>query len=93
VVKNFAEVAKHPQSEVRGMFPFIEHPTAGRHQVTGTPIKLSDTPGALTSPAPLLGQHTREVLKQSFALDDAFIDDLVARRVVLESRVPDKESQ
>lgn len=92
VVKNFAEVAKHPQSAVRRMFPFMEHPTAGRHQVTGTPIKMSDTPGAPTSPAPLLGQHTREVLKQSFALDDAFIDDLVVRRVVLESRVPDKKS-
>jgi crotonobetainyl-CoA:carnitine CoA-transferase CaiB-like acyl-CoA transferase len=75
------------------MFPLMEHPTAGRHQVTGTPIKLSDTPGSPSSPAPLLGQHTREVLKQSFALDDAFIDDLVARRVVLESRLPDEKAK
>jgi crotonobetainyl-CoA:carnitine CoA-transferase CaiB-like acyl-CoA transferase len=93
VVRNFAEVAQHPQSEVRRMFPFMEHPTAGRHQVTGTPIKLSDTPGSPSSPAPLLGQHTREVLKQSFALDDAFIDDLVGRRVVLESRLPDEKAK
>ena len=93
VVRNFAEVAQHPQSEVRQMFPLMEHPTAGRHQVTGTPIKLSDTPGSPSSPAPLLGQHTREVLKQSFALDDAFIDDLVARRVVLESRLPDEKAK
>ena len=36
----------------------MEHPTAGRHRVTGTPVKLSETPGSPGAPAPLLGQHT-----------------------------------
>ena len=87
MVRNFAVVAGHPQSEVRKMFPVMEHPTAGKHRVTGTPIKLSDTPGAPSSPAPLLGQHSRSALKKLFVLDDRFIDDLVARRVVFESVV------
>jgi crotonobetainyl-CoA:carnitine CoA-transferase CaiB-like acyl-CoA transferase len=70
------------------MFPVLNHPTAGEHQVTGTPVKLSETPGRPSSPAPLLGQHTREVLKEFFSLDDSALDDLFARNVVFESKVP-----
>jgi len=87
LVRNFAEVADDRQSEVRKMFPLMDHPTAGTHRVTGTPVKLSDTPGSPSSPAPLLGQHSRSALKELFALEDAFIDDLVARGVVFESAV------
>lgn len=88
LVRNFAEVAEDPQSGVRKMFPLIDHPTAGTHRVTGTPVKLSDTPGAPSSPAPLLGQHSRSALKELFGLDDPFIDDLVARRIVFETTAP-----
>lgn len=88
LVRNFREVVDDPQCEVRQMFPLVEHPTAGAHAVTGTPVKLSATPGAINLPAPLLGQHTRSVLQELFSLDDAAIDDLVARGVVSESVVP-----
>jgi len=84
LVRNFREVADDPQCEVRQMFPTIEHATAGRHHVTGSPIKLSDTPGSPNSPAPLLGEHTRSVLKELFALDDSAVDDMAARRIVFE---------
>jgi len=92
LVRNFAEVAEHPQSAVRQMFPVMDHPTAGPHRVTGTPVKLSATPGKPSSPAPLLGQHTRSVLREMFSLDDTVIDDLLARRVLFESSVPNESS-
>ena len=92
LVRDFKEVAEHPQSALRQMFPFLEHPAAGRHQVTGTPVKLSDTPGRPSSPAPLLGEHTRKVLKELFALDDAAVDGLVARGVVLEQSMSSEPS-
>jgi len=85
LVRNFREVADHPQCEVRQMFPSLNHPAAGPHQVTGTPVKLSATPGHPTTPAPLLGEHTRCALRQFFALDDAALDELAARRVIFES--------
>jgi len=88
MVRNFAEVAEHPQTEIRRMFPEMDHPSAGKHRVTGIPIKLSDTPGSPSSGAPLLGQHSRSALKHLFALDDRFINDLVARRIVFEPTVP-----
>ena len=87
LVRNFGEVETHPQSEVRKMFPILNHPAAGAHKVTGTPVKLSETPGQPDLPAPLLGEHTRSVLKEVFELSDERIDDLIARGVALESRV------
>jgi crotonobetainyl-CoA:carnitine CoA-transferase CaiB-like acyl-CoA transferase len=82
LVRNFQEVAEHPQSAVRSMFPEIEHPTAGRHRVTGTPVKLSETPGSPGAPAPLLGQHTLDALQQLLGLDRPEFDSLAERAVV-----------
>ena len=83
-VRNFKDVVEHPQSEVRRMFPTLEHPTAGRHQVTGTPVKLSETPGQPGGPAPLLGQHTTRVLQELLGLGDSAIHDLAIRGVVFD---------
>ena len=92
LVRNFEEVAEHPQCELRRMFPTLDHPTAGLHRVTGTPVKLSETPGGTGAPAPLLGQHTRSVLREFFDLDDDFLRELEARRVIFESRLkPDSK--
>ncbi|HKV79021.1 MAG TPA: CoA transferase [Candidatus Sulfotelmatobacter sp.] len=85
LVRNFREVSADPQSELRKMFPVMEHATAGKHHVTGTPVKLSETPGGPTTPAPLLGQHTRSVLRDLFVLENDVIDDLLNRRVLFES--------
>ena len=68
------------------MFPEMDHPTAGRHRVTGTPVKLSETPGAPGVPAPLLGQHTHDVLKELLGLDSAAFDSLAERGIVYEPK-------
>jgi crotonobetainyl-CoA:carnitine CoA-transferase CaiB-like acyl-CoA transferase len=82
-VRNFQEVSEHPQSAVREMFPTLDHATAGPHRVTGTPIKLSETPGAPGAPAPLLGEHTVAALRDLLGLDAQTITGLAARRVIL----------
>jgi crotonobetainyl-CoA:carnitine CoA-transferase CaiB-like acyl-CoA transferase len=81
-VRTFEDVVQHPQSDVRAMFPTLDHPTAGAHRVTGTPIKLSESPGAPGLPAPLLGQHSREALVDLLGLDDAAVSDLESRGVI-----------
>jgi formyl-CoA transferase/CoA:oxalate CoA-transferase len=83
LVRNFQEVSEHAQSAIRGMFPTLDHATAGLHRVTGTPIKLSATPGAPGAPAPLLGEHTAQTLEQLLGLDAASLNDLAARGVIL----------
>lgn len=88
LVRNLAEVAADPQCEARRMFPELDHPSAGRHRVTGTPVKLSETPGGPAASAPLLGQHTRAVLRELFGLGDSAFEELAARRVVFETPPP-----
>ncbi len=81
-VLNFAEVAASPQTKLREMFPVIDHPTAGPQRITGTPIKLSETPGAPGGAAPLLGEHTAAVLKEMLDLDDQAIAELEQTGVI-----------
>jgi crotonobetainyl-CoA:carnitine CoA-transferase CaiB-like acyl-CoA transferase len=92
LVRNFREVAEHPQTRIREMFPLIDHATAGKHRVTGTPVKLSRTPGKVGIPAPLPGQDTRAALKELFGIEDSAVDDLVSRRVVFESVAPSRSN-
>ena len=90
LVRNFEDVARHPQTAVRAMFPVLAHPTAGEHQVTGTPVKLSETPGAPGLPAPLLGQHSAEALGALLGLHGTELSDLMARGVIFESDRPER---
>jgi CoA:oxalate CoA-transferase len=50
------------QVTARQMIVEQDHPRAGKIRVVGVPVKLSETPGAVRTPAPLLGQDTDEVL-------------------------------
>jgi crotonobetainyl-CoA:carnitine CoA-transferase CaiB-like acyl-CoA transferase len=81
-VRNFKDVVEHAQSAVREMFPTVDHPKAGTHRVTGTPVKLSETPGGPGAPAPLLGQHTYSVLRDVLGLDETTIEALAARGAI-----------
>jgi crotonobetainyl-CoA:carnitine CoA-transferase CaiB-like acyl-CoA transferase len=61
-VLSLDEVVEHPQFVHRGIFSEIEHAVEGRLRQISFPAKLSDTPGEIKRPPPLLGQHTEEVL-------------------------------
>jgi crotonobetainyl-CoA:carnitine CoA-transferase CaiB-like acyl-CoA transferase len=91
LVRTFDEVVRHPQSVVRHMFPWLEHPTAGKHRVTGSPIKMSATPGEPTAAAPLLGQHTAAALQELLGLDAAKIRQLIADGVIPAAPQPSTE--
>ena len=58
------EVFDHPQVRANQMFTTQQHPQAGAVEMVDVPIRLSDTPGSLRLPAPMLGQHTGEVLRE-----------------------------
>ena len=83
LVRDFQEVVEHPQSAVREMFPVLSHVTAGAHRVTGTPVKLSGTPGAPGAAAPLLGEHSVCALQDLLGLDASSIHELAARGVLV----------
>jgi formyl-CoA transferase/CoA:oxalate CoA-transferase len=81
-VRDVAEVLQDPHLEAREMIRQVEHAVAGATRVIGVPIKLSETPGAVRTAPPSLGQHTTAILKNDVGLDDAAIAGLRAAGVV-----------
>ena len=70
-INNLAQVLSEPQILAREMVVDVDVPVAGPTKVTGVPIKLSKTPGAVRTPPPTLGQHTDEVLESVLGMDEA----------------------
>jgi len=80
-VHTIGEAIEHPQTRARGMVLELDHPQAGRTRALGNPLHFSATPGGTTLPAPVLGQHTREVLREC-GYSDGEIDVLAAEGVI-----------
>jgi crotonobetainyl-CoA:carnitine CoA-transferase CaiB-like acyl-CoA transferase len=63
-VLSIAAMHVDPQSLARHMVVEVDHPVAGPSKVIGLPLKFSETPGGVRRPAPLLGEHTDEILAE-----------------------------
>ncbi len=63
-VQSLDEVFADPHVLRRQMLVETEHPQAGRVRQIGVPIKFSETPGEIREPAPEIGEHTEEILRQ-----------------------------
>ena len=64
-INTYADVLTDEQIAAREMVVETDHPTLGRLRTLGTPLKLSRTPLVTGRPAPLLGEHTTEVLGEA----------------------------
>lgn len=64
-INNYEEVVRDPQVLAREMVREVDHPTLGRLRTLGSPLKMSATPPDPERRAPLLGEHTAEVLHQA----------------------------
>jgi crotonobetainyl-CoA:carnitine CoA-transferase CaiB-like acyl-CoA transferase len=80
-VHTVGEALSHPQTLARDMVVELNHPQAGLTRAIGCPIHFSATPTQVTRPAPLLGQHTRELLLEH-GYTASEIDALVTQGVV-----------
>jgi crotonobetainyl-CoA:carnitine CoA-transferase CaiB-like acyl-CoA transferase len=81
-VRPLDEVLRDPQLRAREMIQTIDHPSAGPLTLLGVPVKLSDTPGAITAPPPRLGEHTRSVLQSLLGLSRDVLVRLEQQNVI-----------
>jgi crotonobetainyl-CoA:carnitine CoA-transferase CaiB-like acyl-CoA transferase len=64
-IHDYADVVRDPHTLAREMVVEVDHPVEGTVRALGIPLKLSETPGTIRRPAPLLGEHTEEVLREA----------------------------
>ena len=83
-VKTHLQAETDPQVRHMGAITSYEHPTAGHVKVVAPAVKFSATPAEVRAPAPLIGQHSCEVLEQfGFSKDE--IDGFIARNAVVQA--------
>jgi formyl-CoA transferase len=69
-ILSMKELAEEPSLRATGTIVEVDHPTRGKYLTVGNPIKLSDSPADVQR-APLLGEHTDEILGEiGFSKDD-----------------------
>jgi CoA:oxalate CoA-transferase len=81
-VNRFSQALSDPQVRHRNMVVELQHPGGATTQGPGNPIKLSRTGEESFGPAPLLGQHTDEVLREVLGCSEDEIQDLRERGVI-----------
>ena len=80
-VNSIAEAFDDPQVRHIGMAWELDHPTEGRVTQLGSPARFSRTPAAFERFAPILGEHTRDVLADA-GFEEAAIADLESAGIV-----------
>jgi len=88
----YDQVFHDPQVIRNKMLQEIEHPTVGIQETIGIPIRLEDTPGKIRRPAPLLGQHSREILRE-LGYNDLEIESFIRQGIVIQPSVMESKNE
>jgi len=84
VVQNAQDMLdRDPHMKARGYYQYVDHPEAGREAHDGPAAVLSETPGYIAGPAPLMGEHTMDVCERIIGLTTDEIADLLGEGVLL----------
>ncbi len=81
-INTIDRVLDHPQVVARGAIVDSDHPVAGRVRMVAPPVAMSETPGSVERPAPLLGEHTAQVLRERLGMTEAEIERLRSAKIV-----------
>jgi crotonobetainyl-CoA:carnitine CoA-transferase CaiB-like acyl-CoA transferase len=81
-INTIADVFADPQVQARGLQMQMDHPSAGPIPLVASPIRLSDTPVQYHQAPPVLGQHTREVMKDRLKMNEETLKTLFEQGVL-----------
>ena len=82
IVQSPEEVMTDEQFKARGFFVDVNHPATGTLTYPGAPFNLDGTPWEIRNPAPILGEHNREVWGEKFGYSDLELGQLRAMEVI-----------
>ncbi|MBP1934472.1 CaiB/BaiF CoA transferase family protein [Ammoniphilus resinae] len=80
-VKSHIELPEDPQVKHLNAFTSYHHPTAGEVKTVNIPVKFSETPGRIDKPAPLLGEHSEEILLE-LGYDQETIEKMKENKII-----------
>jgi crotonobetainyl-CoA:carnitine CoA-transferase CaiB-like acyl-CoA transferase len=81
-VYDFSDMETDPQVAENEMIVAYDHPVAGSVRAVGMPVKFHGTPGEVAGPAPLLGQHSEQILKDIAGYSADEVKQLLASQAV-----------
>ena len=73
---NIEQVIEDPHLKDRGYFVNIDHPVIGKAKIPGIPFKMSETPGSVERPSPLVGEHNELILGKYLGMNREEIEKL-----------------
>jgi formyl-CoA transferase len=80
-VLDTSDVWRDPHLQARGFLHTVEHPTEGTVHLLGAPLRLAGTKTHIER-APLLGEHTDEVLAAELGLDASTLEELRTQKII-----------
>jgi crotonobetainyl-CoA:carnitine CoA-transferase CaiB-like acyl-CoA transferase len=83
-MKTHLQAENDPQVKHMGMITSYEHPKAGTVKVVAPAVRMSATPATIDRPAPMIGEHSREILTE-FGFDQEAIQAYLNRNVVAQA--------
>ena len=81
-INSYDAALNDPHFLARDMVVEVDHPKAGRIKTLGIPAKMSETPGQIRFPAPTLGQHTEDILKDLLGLTEKRVGELRLNKAI-----------
>jgi formyl-CoA transferase/CoA:oxalate CoA-transferase len=90
-VNTFSDLIESEQARANEWTLEVEHPTAGTQRQVAPAVKLFGTPAEVRTPPPLLGEHSRDVLRDA-GFDGSEIDNLLAEGVIVETEAAAKDA-
>lgn len=85
-INTLDQALEHPQVQARSLFVETNHPTLGPIKNVGYPVKFNNKPRQASRHAPLLGEHTKEVLTE-MGLSHERIDELLKHGVIEQAKL------
>ena len=80
-VNDQKDVENDPQVIHNNTFVEVEHPKAGKVKVTNVPFTMSETPGQIKRPSPMIGEHGEDILEE-IGYDKEAIERLVSENII-----------